>query len=120
MCIRDRETGGWTSKILETCLHTRGVAKSTKLSVTRYMFTKHSPNLHKTYVKLTKNLYKTAVNKMVLLEVASIASVYTLTYFCLLGLTPNPVIRWWQCQGATASIRQTSAGIENQTIKMIV
>ena len=79
-----------------------GVAKSTKLSVTRYMFTKHSPNLHKTYVKLTKNLYKTAVNKMVLLEVASIASVYTLTYFCLLGLTPNPVIRWWQCQGATA------------------
>jgi hypothetical protein len=64
------ETGGWPSEILETCLHTRGVAKSTKLSVTRYMFTKHSPNLHKTYVKLTKNLYKTAVNKMVLLEVA--------------------------------------------------
>ena len=29
---------------------------------------------------------------MVLLEVASIASVYTLTYFCLLGLTPNPVL----------------------------
>jgi len=64
------ETGGWTSKILETCLRTRGVAKSTKLSVTRYMFTKHSPNLHKTDVKLTKNLYKTAANKMVLPEVA--------------------------------------------------
>ena len=77
------ETGEWPSENLETCLHTRGVAKSTKLSVTRYMFTKHSdfspkwgkveyrvtrymftkhsPNLHKTYVKLTKNLYKTAV-----------------------------------------------------------